>query len=97
MDGPAKPRFSKNSRDRVFVQLRRDVNKLVQDSISRRRSVIVFKAVLFPILYLAIYLSALTWGSRRLILYGCYFFLGALLVIIFLNIVHDANNKRYNQ
>ena len=48
MDGPAKPRFSKNNRDRVFVQLRRDVNKLVQDSISRRRSVIVFKAVRFP-------------------------------------------------
>ena len=50
----------------------------------------LLKAILFPLLYIAIYFSALTWGKNIYVLSGCYFLLGVLLVIIFLNLIHDA-------
>src|SRR5438046_4583543 len=90
MERLTKPHYSKAGSEKIFTQLRRDVNKLANEAVTNYRPAIVFKAILFPLLYILVYSSALHWGSYKPILFGCYFLLGLLLVIIFLNIIHDA-------
>ena len=90
MEKLVKPHYPKTGNEQIFTQLRQDVNMLVQESVTNYRPTIVFKAILFPLLYILVYSLALQWGNYKLALFGCYFLLGLLLVIIFLNIVHDA-------
>src|SRR5215813_11661974 len=85
-----KPQYGKTGNEFAFQQLRRDVNKIVEELTPRRRKGIIFKAIFFPALYVSFYLTAIRFGSNLTILYSCYFFLGLLLVFIFLNIIHDA-------
>lgn len=74
----------------VFRQLRRDVNSYVQQATPNYRPMILFKAFFFPALYVLTYLSALRWGADPVVLFTCYFLLGLLLVLLFLNTIHDA-------
>jgi linoleoyl-CoA desaturase len=90
MENLSKPHYSRTGTEQIFKQLRQEVNTLVQKSIPDYRRVIVLKAILFPVLYILLYLSALVWGNRTFIFFSCYFLLGLFLVIIFLNIVHEA-------
>jgi len=85
-----KPQYGKTGNEFAFQQLRRDVNRIVQELTPQRRKGIIFKAIFFPALYISFYLIAITFGNNLPILYSCYFFLGLLLVFIFLNIIHDA-------
>jgi linoleoyl-CoA desaturase len=85
-----KPHYSRTGYEHIFASLRQDVNKMVRHSTPNYRLVIVFKAFLFPVLYILTYISALLWGKSVIILDGCYCLLGFLLVIIFLNTIHDA-------
>lgn len=103
MEKVTKPRYAKGSDDAVFQQLRQDVSNLVQQLQSKRRGSILLKAVLFPALYLFVYLAILAYGGRPFIFFSGYFLLGVLLVMIFLNIIHDAvhgtifNSKKLNK
>lgn len=103
MEKVTKPRYAKSGDDVIFQQLRQDVSVLVQQLQSKRRGSIILKAVLFPALYLFVYLAILAYGKQAFIFYSGYFLLGVLLVMIFLNIIHDAvhgsifNRKKLNQ
>jgi linoleoyl-CoA desaturase len=90
MEKVARPQYMKSGHETVFNRLRQDVNTLVAQLEPKRRNSIVFKALLFPILYILIYISMLLWGNNPAVLYTGYFSLGLLLVVIFLNIIHDA-------
>ncbi|HVX51940.1 MAG TPA: fatty acid desaturase, partial [Chitinophagaceae bacterium] len=91
METPTKPGFSKVKADQdLFLQLRRQVNQTVEILEKRRWPVIKVKAFLFPLLYIATYITAIAWGSQPAVLYTCYFFLGVFLLLNFLNIIHDA-------
>src|SRR5215831_16263574 len=90
MEKLARPHFSKTGNEYIFTHLRDDVNSVLQESSTNHRRAIIFKAILFPLLYILVYLSALSWGDQQFVLFSCYFLLGLLLVIIFLNIIHDA-------
>lgn len=91
METPTKPGFSKVKADQdLFLQLRRQVNQTVEILEKRRWPVIKVKAFLFPLLYIATYITAIAWGSQPVVLYTCYFFLGVFLLLNFLNIIHDA-------
>jgi linoleoyl-CoA desaturase len=90
MRGLEKPQYINSGNKSVFQELRRDVNKIVQELTPRRRKGIIFKAVFFPALYISVYLLAITFGRNLTVLYTCYFALGLLLVFVFLNIIHDA-------
>ena len=98
-----KPQYIRTGNEFVFQELRREVNKIVQELTPRRRKGIIFKAVFFPLLYVSVYVTALTFGNNLAILYTSYFFLGLLLVFVFLNIIHDAvhgsifQSKRLNK
>lgn len=74
----------------VFKQLRQEAQTTVRQLEPQRKSTIVLKALLFPLLYILFYAAALRWGNNPPVLYGCYFLLGVVLVCLFLNVIHDA-------
>lgn len=90
MEKVTKPRYSKSGNEAIFQQLRQDVNNLVQQLEPKRRGNIILKAVLFPALYIFVYCTMLAAGNYSFIFYAGYFLLGVSLVMIFLNIIHDA-------
>lgn len=98
-----KPHYAKSREEELFLQLRNQAQHLVSRLEKKRRPLIIFKAVLFPVLYLATYLTALASGINTTMLYTCYFLLGLQLVFMFLNTIHDAvhgtifRNKKLNE
>jgi len=90
MEKVTKPRYSKSGNEAIFQQLRQDVNNLVLQLEPKRRGGIIFKAVFFPALYIITYCTILAAGSQPVVFYAGYFLLGIALVMIFLNIIHDA-------
>jgi linoleoyl-CoA desaturase len=103
MEKVTKPRYAKSGDEAIFQQLRQEVNDLVLQLEPKRRGGILLKAILFPAMYLSTYLAILLTGNRPGYLYTGYFLLGIILVMIFLNIIHDAvhgtifNNKKLNK
>src|SRR4051812_41634001 len=97
-----KPSFIKNSDAELFQRLRKQVNATVNQLEEKRRPGILLKAILFPSLYIIAYLCALNWAAESSIYYICFFTMGFLLVLNFLNLIHEAVhstlflNKRVN-
>jgi len=85
-----KPSFIKNNDAELFQQLRKEVNATVERLEERRRIDITIKAILFPSLYILSYLAALKWAANDTIYYSFYFMMGFLLVLNFLNLIHEA-------
>lgn len=85
----ALPIFQKG-REKAFYELKQFAAQLQQQEGGRAKRIMLSKAILFPLLYIAVYAVALTRGQQPLVLYSCYVLMGALLVFIFLNLVHDA-------
>src|SRR6185437_8510718 len=99
-----KPTFLKvPAKQEVFQQLREEVNNTVQLLKEKRGYIITVKAILFPALYFSFYVAALVMGKNTLILYTCYVFLGIMIDLNFLNLIHDAvhntlfKSKRLNK
>src|SRR2546421_745815 len=90
MENTVKPLYTKNGDEVIFKELRKEVRLIVSSLESSRGSMIIFKAILLPLIYFGIYLSALLLGANALVLFSCYFLMGLLLVSIFLNVIHDA-------
>lgn len=98
-----KPQFPKGTNELVFQKLRADVKDIIRQLEPSRKWEIKFKAILFPLMYLAFWVAAMIWGkSNPWVYYACYFGLGLMLVIIFANIIHDAvhgtifDSKKWN-
>lgn len=98
-----KPQFSSGAKEEVFHQLRKEVNAIVRTHQSSRSVEIRFKAFFFPLLYIAIWGVAMRWGATNIGLYYLFFgLLGLMIVVVFLNIIHDAvhgtifTQKRWN-
>lgn len=102
MDRAVKPIFQKEESEIVFQRIKQRVHQTIRELAPARKKIILFKAFLFPALYILLYALALACGKNTTILYSCYFGLGLMLVIIFLNVIHDAvhgvvfNNKKWN-
>jgi len=103
MERAIKPLFPKDESDKLFHRIRERVNRVVSELESRRRKSLIVKAILFPTLYIAAWITAIMRGHDLRVLYGCYFVMGLMLVINFLNLVHDAahgvlfKSKRWNR
>jgi linoleoyl-CoA desaturase len=85
-----KPAFMRYADSELFQQLRREVNTTVRQLERKRKPHIVLKAILFPALYIIFYLAALKWGYQSSLFYTFYFLMGILLVLNFLNLIHEA-------
>ena len=79
----AKPSFIKTQDGELFQALRKEVNTTVRELEPRRRGDIVLKAILFPLLYLTAYISAMHWSEDGFIYYTCCFLVGCCLVLNF--------------
>ena len=90
MERRTKPIYPKNGDEIIFTELRREVKETVSLLETKRRNAIILKALILPVMYFAVYACALMFGNHSVIYYSCYFFMGLLLVSIFLNVIHDA-------
>jgi linoleoyl-CoA desaturase len=98
-----KPHFSRGTNEDVFQLLRKDVKEIVRELEPKRKWTSQVKAFIFPAMYVALWAAAMVFGKENPALYfAAYLGLGIMLVIIFLNIIHDAvhgtifNNKKLN-
>lgn len=98
----AKPIFPKDSNNQIFLQLKEKARQIVQQLHPKRQKIIWLKAILFPLLYIGAYVSAMVWSADPIVFYGCYSFMGLMLMVIFINLIHDAvhhvlfTNRRLN-
>jgi linoleoyl-CoA desaturase len=93
MEKQRKPNYTSERDAADFAALRKDVQNVVKALAPQRRTEIYLKAVLFPFMYICTYVLLLTYGNIKWILFATYILLGLLLVIIFLNNIHDAVHK----
>jgi len=97
-----KPVFPKDKNNQIFLRLKEKAKKIVRDLQPQRKKIILFKASLFPLIYVLAYISAIVWAKSPLVFYVCYFLMGLMIMIIFINLIHDAvhhvlfKNKRLN-
>ena len=73
-----------------FRRLRKEVDALVKSLESGKKPVIKLKAVLFPLLYIAAYVTLLAAGENPWVFYLSYLSMGLLIIMNFLNLIHDA-------
>jgi linoleoyl-CoA desaturase len=86
----SKPTFPAAADKDIFKTLREEVKGVVSILGPKRKNEVLLKAILFPLVYVLVYCTALFGSHNSLLFYGCYFVLGLLIVMIFLNIIHDA-------
>lgn len=86
----AKPAFIKTNEDKVFIDMTKEVHAAVAQLQPLRSNDIRIKAILFPALYTTAYTIALFFGRITSVFYAAYFFMGILLVLNFLNLIHEA-------
>ena len=90
MKGETKLIFAKSDEDDVFLRIKKRVNATVRELEPARRIEITLKAILFPLLYMVAYTIALIFGRYLWVLNIAYCVMGIMLVIVFLNLVHEA-------
>src|SRR5690625_2695683 len=73
-----------------FRRLRKEVDALVKELEPRKKPLIKIKAVLFPLLYITAYVCLLTFGENTWVFYLSYLCIGLLIIMNFLNLIHDA-------
>lgn len=98
-----KPKFAPEVKEDIFSQLRGHVNQLVATLEPQKRNDILLKALLFPVLFFASWITAISAGHNAFIFYLSYFAMGIFIVLNYLNGVHDAvhynifHNRRLNE
>lgn len=90
MEKTSKIVFTNGKDAAVFQAIKQRVHATVRELEPRRKALITFKALSFPLLYIGAYTVALVFGNRPYILPLAYSLMGVTLVIIFLNLIHEA-------
>lgn len=86
---PTKPVYPNADEKLLFKKFKKKAYEIVDNAPEKKKEIIV-KAIFFPLSYILTYTTALIFGSNILVLYSCYFLLGILVVLNFLNLIHDA-------
>ncbi len=99
-----KPSYHKNKEENIlFNELRTRVNQRIKNIPEDRDRLIKIKVFLLPLLYFACYFVALSNGGNPAIYAGAFGLMGITLVLIYLNLIHEAahnnifKNKNYNK
>ena len=86
-----RPQFSEGANEQIFQLLRKDVREITDRLAPERKMIIRSKAFVFPFFYFVLWMAAMFFGNDHpLFFYFLYVGLGLMIVIIFLNIIHDA-------
>ena len=98
------PAYSKNTDEiHLFNELRKRVNQRIQEIPENRDRYIQIKAIILPIVYFGSYFLAIFNGDKPWLYITCYIAMGLILVLIYLNLIHEAahNNiyktKKFNK
>lgn len=98
-----KPQYNKIQEDnKLFSELRKRVTQRVQEIPENRDLYIQIKAVLLPLLYFGLYVLAMVSRENSALYISSYVLMGILLVLIYLNLIHEAahnnifKNKKLN-
>ena len=84
------PHYAKSLDDDLhFKELRKEVIRVLDQLPSSRIAVAQLKAIILPVLYFGFYLAALSQTNYLLFLLA-YSVMGLLLVIMFLNLIHET-------
>lgn len=96
--------FSKNDIDSIhYRQLNKNVKKVISKIPLSRIKFAQFRAVFFPLIYICLYLISINFYEQFLAYNLIFALMGITLVLIFINLVHDAvhdsifRNKSSNQ
>ena len=87
---------------KLLKELLKQVNDRIKQLPESRLTAVKIKIFLLPALYLALYAIAFIWSAHPAVFYSMYILMGILLVIIFLNVIHEAahgsifKNQKYN-
>ena len=86
-----KPQYNKIQVDNtLFSELRKRVNKRVQEIPENRDIYIQIKAVVLPLLYFGLYFLALFNAQKPAVYVISFVLMGTTLVLIYLNLIHEA-------
>lgn len=86
-----KPVYNKSPDEiKLFNELRKRVNKRVEELPSSRDKSIQIKAFILPMLYVGLYFCGLFNAQNSTIYLLSYAFMGITLVLIYLNLIHEA-------
>lgn len=86
-----KPQYNKIQEDNtLFSELRKRVNKRVQEIPENRDIYIQIKAVVLPLLYFGLYFLALFNVQKPAVYVISFVLMGTTLVLIYLNLIHEA-------
>ncbi|MCU7614135.1 fatty acid desaturase [Chryseobacterium sp. GMJ5] len=86
-----KPIYLKNPDDaKLFNELRKKVNQRVENIQENRDIYIQLKAVVLPLIYIGLYVFALFNAERSGIYVMSFVLMGIALVLIYLNLIHEA-------
>ena len=75
---------------RLLMELYKKVNECVGKLPGSRMTHIKIKIFLLPAVYLGFYTAAIYWSGQLALFYSMYILLGLTMVLIFLNIIHEA-------
>lgn len=86
----AKPVFRKSNNEVLFNALRKEVNSVLAQSSNSIHYYSKIKAILFPLLYFTAWFVAILYGKQPGILFIMYAFMGFMLVVNYLTLIHEA-------
>ena len=96
--------FEPNETDKIhFKSLKEKIIKELANLPKERKVYAKFRAIIFPVIYVFIYLISTKLYSDNVLFIVCYGFMGMTSVLIFLNMVHEAvhdnifNKRKYNR
>ena len=99
-----KPSYHKVQEEtQLFNVLRNRVNARVEEIGGDRDLSIQIKSVILPLIYFGLYFMAIFNASNPYLYIGGYILMGITLVLIYLNLIHEAahnnifKNKKYNE
>lgn len=83
--------FNKNSNDNFhYRKLRERIKNILKELPEKRKLNKVYIALALPIVYLVIYLLAISNINQTVLYYSLFALLGIISVLIFINIIHEA-------
>lgn len=74
----------------LMMELYKKVNERVKKLPGSRITYVKMKIFLLPVIYLGFYLAALYGSAQPAVFYSMYILMGLTMVVIFLNIIHEA-------
>ena len=77
----------------LFLELKRSVFKKVSDLGNSRMKWVRTKAIILPVLYIALYSVSLQQQRHMGLYYSLYAGMGVTIVLIFVNIIHEASHQ----